>query len=229
MFDFTPVGLGLSPAGVAVPRARLPAAAAGSAGAPALGEAIDIRDYVTEARVKEDSAIAGQTVSELRKHADQEVTVTAVVRDEQTAAPLPDIDAAGETTSCCCKASPTRWSAPWPARTSSSKARTRDQPAAKTGDEEIGVHRGGRSARTRSLIGQAAGRIALHERFNVNLLAVSRSGERFTERLRDIELAGRRRDRAAGRAGAHAGAAARARLPAAGRARSSGSAACAAD
>ncbi len=56
-----------------------------------MGEAIDIKDYVTEARVKEDSAIAGQTVSELRKHADQEVMVTAVVRDQQTAAPLPDM------------------------------------------------------------------------------------------------------------------------------------------
>jgi di/tricarboxylate transporter len=38
------------------------------------------------------------------------------------------------------------------------------------------------------LIGQAAGRIALHDRFSVNLLAVSRSGQRFTERLRDIVL-----------------------------------------
>ena len=37
------------------------------------------------------------------------------------------------------------------------------------------------------LIGQAAGR-CLHDRFRVNLLAVSRSGQRFTERLRDIEL-----------------------------------------
>ena len=38
------------------------------------------------------------------------------------------------------------------------------------------------------LIGQTAKRIALHERFNINLLAVSRSGKRFTERLRDITL-----------------------------------------
>src|SRR4029453_6364272 len=60
-------------------------------GSPSLGEAIDIRDYVTEARVKEDSEIAGQTVSELRKQANQEVMVTAIVRDEQTAAPLPDM------------------------------------------------------------------------------------------------------------------------------------------
>jgi di/tricarboxylate transporter len=38
------------------------------------------------------------------------------------------------------------------------------------------------------LIGQSAKRMALHERFSINLLAVSRSGERFTERLRDITL-----------------------------------------
>jgi di/tricarboxylate transporter len=38
------------------------------------------------------------------------------------------------------------------------------------------------------LIGQSAGRLTLHERFNVNLLAVSRSGKHFTERLRDIIL-----------------------------------------
>ena len=38
------------------------------------------------------------------------------------------------------------------------------------------------------LVGQSAGRLALHTRFDVNLLAVSRSGIRFTERLRDIVL-----------------------------------------
>jgi di/tricarboxylate transporter len=41
---------------------------------------------------------------------------------------------------------------------------------------------------TSMLIGQSARRLALHERFNINLLAVSRSGMRFTERLRDITL-----------------------------------------
>jgi di/tricarboxylate transporter len=38
------------------------------------------------------------------------------------------------------------------------------------------------------LVGHTAGRLALHERFNVNMIAVSRSGERLTERLRDIRL-----------------------------------------
>jgi di/tricarboxylate transporter len=38
------------------------------------------------------------------------------------------------------------------------------------------------------LIGKTAARLALHERFNVNMIAVARSGERLTERLRDIRL-----------------------------------------
>jgi di/tricarboxylate transporter len=38
------------------------------------------------------------------------------------------------------------------------------------------------------LIGQTAGRMALHERFNIHLVAVSRRGRRFTERLHDIAL-----------------------------------------
>jgi di/tricarboxylate transporter len=39
-----------------------------------------------------------------------------------------------------------------------------------------------------ALIGQTAKRFALFDRFDINLLAVSRSGQRFTQRLRDITL-----------------------------------------
>jgi uncharacterized protein with PhoU and TrkA domain len=39
------------------------------------------------------------------------------------------------------------------------------------------------------LVGQAAGRLYLHERYGVNLVAVVREGERIATRLRDIALA----------------------------------------
>ena len=189
MFDFMPVGVGLSAAGVLflvlfaqrlLPKDRQ--------AAPGLGEAIDIRDYVTEARVKEDSEIAGQTVSELRKQADQEVMVTAVVRDEQTAAPLPDMKLKpndivllqGEPAALERVVARSDLELEGENRTS----RTEAQGDAK---DEIGVIEAVIGPNS-LLIGQAAGRIALHDRFGVNLLAVSRSGQRFTERLRDIEL-----------------------------------------
>lgn len=185
MFDFTPVGLGLSAAGLLflmlgyrlLPKDRV--------ASPALGEAIDIKDYVTEARVKEDSDIAGQTVSELRKR-DQEVMVTAVVRDQQSAAPLPDmvlhandiVVLQGEQAALERVVARSDLELEGENRTSRTEETTND---------EIGVIEAVIGPGS-LLIGRAAGRLALHDRFNVNLLAVSRSGQRFTERLRDIEL-----------------------------------------
>jgi di/tricarboxylate transporter len=189
MFEFMPVGLGLSAAGVlflVVFACRLlPKDRQGAAG---MGEAIDIRDYVTEARVKEDSDIAGQTVSELRKQADQEVMVTAVVRDKQTAAPLPDMKLQpndivllqGEPAAL--ERAVARSDLELEGENRSTRSETKTDA-----NDEIGVIEAVIGPNS-LLVGQAAGRLALHDRFNVNLLAVSRSGQRFTERLRDIEL-----------------------------------------
>ena len=189
MFDFMPVGLGLAAAGVLflvlfgyrlLPKDRQ--------AAPGLGEAIDIRDYVTEARVKEDSEIAGQTVGELRKQSDQEVRVTAVVRDEKTAVPSPNMKLKpndivllqGE------PAALERVVARSDLELEGENRASRTEAKGEAKDE-IGVIEAVIGPNS-LLIGQAAGRMALHDRFNVNLLAVSRSGQRFTERLRDIEL-----------------------------------------
>jgi di/tricarboxylate transporter len=185
MFDFTPVGLALSAAGVLllvfayrlIPKDRQ--------AAPGLGEAIDIRDYVTEARVKEDSDIAGQTVGELRKQADQEVRVTAIVRDEKTAVPSPNtklqpndiVMLQGEPAALERAVARSDLELEGENRLSRTEAKS----------DEIGVIEAVVGPNS-LLIGQAAGRLGLHDRFNVNLLAVSRSGRRFTERLRDIEL-----------------------------------------
>jgi di/tricarboxylate transporter len=189
MFDFMPVGLGLAAAGVLflvlfayrlLPKDRQ--------AAPGLGEAIDIRDYVTEARVKEDSGIAGQTVSELRNQGGQEVMVTAVVRDEKPAAPLPDMKLQpndivvlqGEPAALERVVARSDLELEGENRTSRTEAQSDKK-------DEIGVIEAVIGPNS-LLIGQAAGRFALHDRFGVNLLAVSRSGQRFTDRLRDIEL-----------------------------------------
>jgi di/tricarboxylate transporter len=184
MFDFTPVGLGLSAAGLillAIAYRLLPERQP----APVMSEAIDIKDYITEARVKPDSEIAGQTVSDLRSQADQDVKVTAVVRDQQTTAPLPDM-VLQENDIVLLQGEPAALERVV-ARSDlqlegEDRATKSDDPAGEVGVIEAVI--GPNSL----LIGQAARRIALHERYNVNLLAVSRSGQRFTERLRDIEL-----------------------------------------
>jgi di/tricarboxylate transporter len=184
MFDFMPVGVGLSVAGVillALAFRLLPERQP----APVMAEAIDIKDYVTEARVKPDSEIAGQTVSDLRAQADQDVKVTAVVRNQQTASPLPDM-VLQENDIVLLQGEPAaleRVVARSDLQLEGEDRTTKTDDAA----EEVGVIEAVIGPNS-ILIGQAARRIALHERFNVNLLAVSRSGKRFIERLRDIEL-----------------------------------------
>jgi di/tricarboxylate transporter len=186
IFDFTPVGLGLAAAGVTflVFGYRL---LPGGRKAPAtMDEALDIPDYMTEARVTAGSAIIGQTVSDLMRLWDNAVTVTAIVRDKtERMTPLPDavlreddiILLEGD-----------------PEALERAVARARlelegeDRPTRMQGaaDEIGGIEAviGPNSV----LVGQSAKRVGLHERFNINLLAVSRSGQRFTERLRDITL-----------------------------------------
>lgn len=185
MFDFTPVGLGLAGMGIVflavgyrlLPRDRK--------AAPTLGEAIDIEDYVTEGRVGADSSIAGKTIRELREDAEQSVKVTAIVREGQKTAPLPDM-VLRENDIALLQGDPAAL----------------EQAVVRAGLELEGKDRSTRTERADAEIGaveavvapdsllihQAAGRLGLHERYNVNLLAVSRSGQRFTERLRDIQL-----------------------------------------
>src|SRR5215204_5632748 len=91
MFDFAPVGLGLAAAGVTflafgyrlLPGGRKPTAR--------LNEALDIKDYVTEARITPDSPMVGHTVAELKKLSENEVQVTGIIRNKtQQLTPLPD-------------------------------------------------------------------------------------------------------------------------------------------
>jgi Di- and tricarboxylate transporters len=186
MFDFMPVGLGLTAAGLLLLVLCYRLLPQDRQGAPALGEAIDIKDYVTEARVKEDSGIAGQPVSELRKHGEQEVTVTAVVRDQQSAAPRPDMVLQANDI-VVLQGEPAALERVVAGSDLELEGENRTTRTEETTNDEIGVIEAVIGPNS-LLIGRAAGHLALHDRFNVNLLAVSRSGQRFTERLRDIEL-----------------------------------------
>ena len=185
MFDFAPVGVGLAAAGIAFLAIAYRLLPLNRAGAPTLGEAMDIHDYLTEGRVRAESAIAGKTVADLRSSAGPEVVVTAVVRDGQKTSPLPDMVMRGNDIVLL-----------------QGEPAALQQAVARMGLELEGQDRSTRSDKANEeiggveavigpdslLIGQAAGDLSLHARFNVNLLAVSRSGQRFSDRLRDIEL-----------------------------------------
>jgi di/tricarboxylate transporter len=186
MFDFTPVGAGIALAGVVFLAFGYRLLPQGRKGAASLDEALDIKNYVTEARVAPDSDIIGQTVADLRRMANDEVKVAAIIRNEtRSSSPLPDATIR-ENDLLMLEGEPDALESTV-VRAGLKLSREHRQPMMDEATDEIGVIEavvGPNSV----LTGVSAERIALFERFHVNLIAVSRSGQRFTERLRTITL-----------------------------------------
>jgi di/tricarboxylate transporter len=186
MFDFAPVGLGLAAAGVVFLAFGFRLLPGGRKAKGTMDEALDIPDYMTEARVTAASSVTGRTVGDLARFCNDKVMVTGIVRHKTVRMPpLPDaILLEGDILLL----------EDDPEALERAVARARleleggDRPTqtVRAADEIAGIEAvvGPRSV----LIGQTAKRMTLHEHFNINLLAVSRSGQHFTERLRDIVL-----------------------------------------
>jgi di/tricarboxylate transporter len=186
MFDYAPVGLGLSAAGLLFLRWGYKLLPTNRRAAPTMGEALDITDYTTEVRIPPHSAADGVSIAEFHRLADGEVEVTGLHRGERRrAVPLPDARlTAGDVLIL------------------EGESEALERAIAGLGLQLEGQHRGAATdtasanvgvieaviASRSMLVGDAAGRIALHDRHGVNLLAVSRQGERLTERLRDLIL-----------------------------------------
>ncbi|BCB20716.1 SLC13 family permease [Bosea sp. ANAM02] len=186
MFDFAPVGIVVAVAGCLflsvgyrlLPRDRR--------GAVSLDQAIDIKDYLTEATLREKSPLAGKTVADLKAIGGDAIEIVSILRNERRVqAPLPDASLkAGDILLL------------------RGDAAVLERVVAEGGLDLTGKDRPTQKEDTldpdriaeaiigpdSTLIGQSAGDIALHSRFGVNMIAISRSGERFTQRLRDIRL-----------------------------------------
>ena len=187
MFDFTPVGIGIAAAGVVflafgyrlLPRDR--------EAVSTMEKALNIKDYMTEARITANSPVVGKSISDLSTLLDDEVLITGLVRNQvERLLPLPNLVLQQDDIVLLEGGDPEALERG--IRRARLELEGHNRPTeAKGVDEEIAgieVVVGPRSV----LIGQTAKRLALHDRFNINLLAVSRSSQRFTERLRDIAL-----------------------------------------
>ena len=185
MFDFTPVGLGIAAAGVAflIFGSRLLPDRQGAVG---LDAALEAHDYTTEAKVPQSSPMAGRTVADLRKLGEDEVSVVGIVRnDNRSARPLPDVEIRPDDTVLL--------EGPPKALESlvahAELKLTRDDRPLEKGEatDEVGVIEAVIGADS-LLADHTVEQVALYQRFGVNLLAVSRRGERITERLRSLLL-----------------------------------------
>jgi di/tricarboxylate transporter len=179
MFDFTPVGAILAVAGGIflvlfywiLPQRR-PAS-------ESLHEAIDIPDYVAEARITAKSTVVGKTVADLLKAAEGNAKIASIMRaGGLKITPLPD-SALREGDMVLLEGDPQaidRLVAQAKLSLTGDRDLKRDSDA--TDIDAIEAVIGENSF----LVGLSAQRLALYDRFGVNVLAVSRRGERLKER-----------------------------------------------
>lgn len=183
MFDFAPVGAVLALTGVIFLTLFYWLLPQRSRETASMHDAIDIKNYISEARVTSESSVLGKTVGDLLKLADGSAMVTSIVRQRgQRVTPLPDA-VLREGDIVLLEGDPEaldRLTAQGKLKLSGDREVLSEKGPADIDAIEavIGEHS--------FLIGLSAQRLALHDRFNVNLLAVSRKGERLTERLGEV-------------------------------------------
>ncbi|WP_109807570.1 SLC13 family permease [Sphingosinithalassobacter portus] len=182
MFDYLPVGLGLTLIGLVflplgyrlLPRDRR--------AAPTLGEALDIQDYVTEVRISPRSPAVDETVSEFITRHEHEVTITNLIREGNRSAPFPDTVLRVEDI-LILGGSPDSLERV----IAGDRLELEGRETISDNGSDIGVIEAVVGTDS-PLVHRTASRMQLRERFGVNLIAVSRQGERLVRRLGNIML-----------------------------------------
>ena len=187
MFDYAPVGLGLSAVGMLflmlASRYLLPQDRRATA---SLGEAVNISDYNSEASVPPDAAIVGKTIGEFLGLADGEVTVTGVIRDgKRRQSTLPEhVIKEGDILQLRGQPDGLETAVK---KAGLTLARQDKQKPVDRGTERFGVIEAVVKS-TSPIIGQSAAGLYLFDNQEINLVALSRSGQRMTERIGDTRL-----------------------------------------
>lgn len=185
MFDFTPVGAALAAVGTVFLVLFYRLVPQRSRENSSLKEAIAIQNYLTEAQVTDKSTVVGSTVADLIKLAQGEAVVTSIMRSRtMRLAPLPDAKLKpGDI--LLIEGDPDALDR-LVARGKLNVTGDRVDAAEGKPSETIAIE--AVIGENSSLVGLSAKGLALHDRFGVNLVAVSRRGQRLTQRLGDIQL-----------------------------------------
>ena len=187
MFDYTPVGATLLAMGLVYLFFAWRLIPADRRAAPTMGEALDIKGYVTEAEIVAGSPAIGETVDAFIERHEREIGITQILRAGMRSAPHHDT-VLREGDLLILGGEPDALERVIAGDKLKLEGEDRDQkvdPNAQ--DDEIGVIEAVVN-RDSQLIGQTAGRLALQQRFGVNLIAISRGGERLSRRLGETSL-----------------------------------------
>lgn len=184
MFDFTPVGAVLSAVGIVYLVSFYWLVPQRTRENISLDDAIKIKNYASEARITKNSTIIGKRVTDLVKAAEGEAMVTSIVRNDQRLTPLPDT-VLNEGDVVLLEGDPKALDTV--ISTGKLTLSENRNPSETSGSTDIEVVEAviGKNSR---LIGLTAQRLALFARYDLNMLAVSRPGERITERLSEVIL-----------------------------------------
>lgn len=184
MFDFTPVGALLTVCGILFMlffNRIVPERANGNA---SIEESLEAAAYSSDATVEDGSPSIGKSLNEILKNGDGDVIATAIIRGHVHIAPLPDVRLmVGDTILM------------------EGTAGALDKVVSATGltlsGKPIRAGRGGADdisaieavvGNDSRLIDISARSIALFHSYGINLLAVSRQGERLREKLSEVRL-----------------------------------------
>jgi len=180
MFDYFPTGFGLLVIGLIFLRFGYRLLPRDRRGVPTMGEALDIKDYVTEVTIGEGSPAIDETVDQFADRHDGDVTVTSVMRAGMRSEPRPWMTLRqGDT--LILGGEPDVLERVIATNKFALAGSERDVPEDRK-DDEIGVIEAV-IATNSPLIGRTASRMQLQRRLGINLIAVSREGERLTHRL----------------------------------------------
>lgn len=181
MFDFTPVALALSVAGLAFLAFGYRLLPASRKGAASVDAAFNIEGYTTEIRVPPDSPFVGKTIADLQKLAEGDATVTRIMGESARRAPAADRVLA-EDEHLILKGDPDALER-IVARAKLELVGEASPAKEGTAPDDVGVVEAvvmGDSI----LVGRTPSELGLRRRWQVNLLAISRSGQRMTRELR---------------------------------------------
>ena len=187
MFDFMPVGLGLAVAGVALLTFTYRLLPPDRKGAASMDAAFNIKGYTAEARVPADSPAVGKTVAEIESLGEGEVDIATIIRERFRRYTPADHWTLHAGDVLLLEGEPTALETV----IAQGKLKLASEEEGAPGEER----RGGDTAVVEAvvmgnslLVGRSATQVRLAERFQVRLLAVSRSGERITHRLRSLKF-----------------------------------------
>ncbi|MEO5938470.1 MAG: SLC13 family permease [Sphingomonas sp.] len=180
MFDYFPTGFGLLVVGLIFLRFGYRLLPRDRRAAPTMGDALDIKGYVTEATISPGSPAIDESIADFVTRHDDDVGITSILRAGMRATPHGHLTLR-EGDTLILGGEPDVLERVISTNKFALAGDDREVPEDRKG-EEIGVIEAVISTNSK-LIGRTAGNLRLQERLGINLIAVSRGGERLVHRL----------------------------------------------